>query len=443
VTPDPIGPAAAGRLQASLDLLFHRNLHAVKLGLETAAELLRDLGNPQDAMLAIHVAGTNGKGSVCAMIGSILRRAGLRTGLYTSPHLVRFNERVRVDGAEVGDAELAALLDATEAAAGRMRARTGGRDATFFEFTTALALEHFRRRGVRMAVLETGMGGRLDATNVVQPLVSVITSIALDHAPYLGETVAQIAFEKAGIIKPGRPVVCGDLPEDAAEVVARTARERGSPLHLARDLVRVARKRQTLDGQVVAIETGGGPLPPLTLPLLGPHQLANCALAVAVVDHVRESCGLSIPDEAIREGLAATDWPGRCHVVSRDPPVLLDGAHNPDAAAALRKALAELGGGRPLGLVVSFLADKDAAGFMKVFAGKAARCWAVQARSERAMPLGDIVAHAASCGIAAEPGTLPEALRAAAAWAAEHRGIVCVTGSLYLVGEALAARCGA
>jgi dihydrofolate synthase / folylpolyglutamate synthase len=426
-----------GRLQRYLDLLYHRSVHVVKLGLEPEMELLRELGNPQDEMLVIHVAGTNGKGSVCAMVASILRRAGFRTGLYTSPHLLRFNERVSVDGESIGDAALAELLGVAEDAVTRMRARTDLRDVTFFEFTTAVAFEHFRRCGVRIAVLETGMGGRLDATNVVNPLVSAITSIGLDHMPQLGETIGQIAAEKAGIVKPGRPVICGELPPAAMEVVAAAAREKGSALFRAGDLVRVSRKKQTLDGQRVSIETGGAALAPVVLPLLGAHQLANCALAVAVVDHVRESCALAVPDEAIREGLAGVSWPGRCHVISRDPPVLLDGAHNPDAAEALRKALAELGKGRPLGLVVSFLGDKDAAGFLRVFAGSLARCWAVPVQSERAMPLDDIVARAASVGVTAERSTLPEALRAATAWAAENRGIVGVTGSLFLVGEAL------
>lgn len=427
----------AGSLPSALAELYRRNLHVVKLGLDAERALLERLGHPQDAFLAIHVAGTNGKGSVCAMIASALRAAGFRTGLYTSPHLVRFNERVRVDGAEIADADLARLMQDVEREA-RACVEAGGRDVTFFEFTTALAFAHFREQRVQVAVLETGMGGRLDATNLVTPVVSVITSIGFDHQQYLGDTIEKIAAEKAGIIKEGRPVICGDLDPAALAVMRRIAGERGAPLALASQACAVRRKAQGLDGQRVAIETEDEAIGPLTLPLLGDHQLANCALAVAALTRLREETGLPLPAEAIRDGLAAVRWPARCHVVRKDPPVIVDGGHNPEAARALARTLEDLRDRRPLGLVVSFLADKDAVAFLRELGGQAQRCWVVPIHSERAMPVPDVCAAARTAGLSpAERPDLASALEEAGAWAREHGGTIAIAGSLYLAGEAL------
>lgn len=412
-------------LSRSLKLLYRRNLHEVRLGLEATLALLEKLGRPQDAFLSIHVAGTNGKGSVCAMIDAVLREAGFRVGLYTSPHLVEFNERIAINGERITNDELDELLQIVEA-----QAKDEG---TFFEFTTALAFEHFRRKKVQIAVLETGMGGRLDATNVVDPLVSVITSIGLDHTAYLGNTIEQIAAEKAGIIKPGRSVVVGDVPPEAMDVI----RKKSKHVIVARDVVNVARKNQTLLGQRVKIETNDAHYGPLTLSLAGSHQLGNCAVAVAALEHIRETFSLPIPNEAVTHGLEKVKWPARFEVVSIDPPIVVDGAHNPEAAAALMRTLDELGEGRPIGLVVSFLADKDGTGFIRELAGRVRKCWAVPIQSGRAMPLSDVVMGIRAAGLEASPVSLKDALREANAWAMEHRGLVCVTGSLYLAGEAL------
>jgi dihydrofolate synthase/folylpolyglutamate synthase len=359
------------------------------------------------------------------MLESVLRQAGMRTGLYTSPHLERLNERMVVNGAQIADADLAVLLRDVEA-----QARGEG---TFFEFTTALAFEHFRRSKVQIAVLETGMGGRLDATNVVDPLVAVITSIGLDHTAYLGETIEKIAAEKAGIIKPDRAVIVGDLPAEALDIIRR----KSNRVIVAKDVVSVTCKSRSLSGQRIKIETDNAHYGPLTLPLAGAHQFGNCAVAVAALEHVRGEFRLPISDEAVARGLERVRWPARFQCISADPPIVVDGAHNPQAAAALARTLDDLGEGRPLGLVFGFLSDKDASGFLAHFSGRAKKCWAVAVKSSRAMPLDQMVGSARSAGLDTTASRLEDALRETEEWARGCKGMVCVTGSLYLAGEAL------
>jgi dihydrofolate synthase/folylpolyglutamate synthase len=425
-------------LDEALVALFQRNLHVVKLDLGPIHALLTELGNPQEQFLSIHVAGTNGKGSVCALLDAALRGAGLAVGLYSSPHLIRFNERIRVGGAPITDKEIEELMPRVETAARKSMARPGGRDVTFFEFTTAMAFEYFRQKNVQVAVLETGMGGRLDATNVVTPLVSVITSIGLDHLPYLGGTLAAIAREKAGIIKFGRPVVCGELPAEAVDVVKQAARACKAPLTWAADVVTVQRRRQDWGGQRVAIQSQQAAYPAVNLPLLGRHQLGNCAVAVAAIEEAGEALGIDMEPGKLARGLSSVDWPARFQVLGRDPPVVLDGAHNPQAAETVVNTLHEIAPGRPVGLVVSFLSDKDARGFLSKFGGRAKKCWVVPLASDRAMAVEPILTAAAQAGFPAEASTVQEALRAARAWAAAEQGVVCITGSLHLAGDVLA-----
>ncbi len=424
-------------LDKALQHLYRRNQHAVKLGLEETRALMEGLGQPHEAYLTLHVAGTNGKGSVCAMLAAMLQAAGFRTGLYTSPHLVQFHERVRVNGVAISDAELARQLDVVEDALARRR-QDGMRDATFFEFTTALAFSHFRDQKVQVAVIETGMGGRLDATNVVTPMVSVITPIGLDHKQYLGDTVEAIAGEKAGIIKPGRPVVCAAMDPEAEAVVRRVARERKSPFIPVADSVQVRRTRQTLAGQRIVVETPDEALGPLVFPLLGSHQLANVATAVTALLAFGEASQLPLPGKALVQGLTGVAWPGRLQVVEQHPTVLVDGAHNPPAAAVLARSLRELAPKQPVGLVTSFLSDKDAVGFLRELSGLAKKLWILPLHGERAMPLADIQTAARAAHLEALPmPDLAAALVEAKAWAVQQSGMVCVTGSLYLAGEAL------
>ena len=423
-------------LDASLERLFHRNLHIVKLDLEPMRALLEILGHPERACLCVHVAGTNGKGSVCANLASILREQGYRTGLYTSPHLIRFNERIQVNGEPIGDAALLDLIDEVEAAAGQLAAK-GLRDATFFEFTTALAFLYFQRQAVDLVVLETGMGGRLDATNVVIPALSVITSIGFDHMQYLGNTLAAIAGEKAGIIKPGRPVVVGSVPPEAMEVIAARARSAGAPLIEAAKHVRIGVRAVSWTGQNVQVESDEQSYGTIASPLAGPHQAANLAIAVAAAECLRDQVGVAVSSEAIVKGLARTKWPARGQLLESHPPVVLDGAHNPEAAAMLAAWTKKAGGRQPLGMVVGFLADKDPAAFMQAFAGRVQRVWLVAPESDRAMPLTEAARRVAFLPHVEVCERLDRALVAARAWALDESGVVLVTGSLYLAGDVL------
>lgn len=424
-------------LTSSLEKLFALHTFGIKPGLDTERELLARLANPQDRFAVIHIAGTNGKGSVSAMLDAVLRTAGYRVGLYTSPHLVRFNERIRVGGHSITDEELAELFDLMEPQAQAVKAATG-REATFFEFTTALAFEYFRRKNVQLAVVETGMGGRLDATNVVTPLLSVITRIGLEHTEYLGATIEAIAGEKAGIIKAGRPVVCGAMPAGARDVIRAAAGERGALLVDATETAVVRRVSQSLAGQKLALSTGTRDYGTVTMSFLGKHQIENCATALAALETILDA-GVPVSEEAVRQGLAAARWPARLQVLSELPPVLLDGAHNPDGARVLAVALRELFGKRPVGLVWGMCGDKDALGFAKALGGRVKRCWAVPLRSERGVDPAKLALLACGEGWVAETRRLPEALDQARAWAAEEGGGVCIAGSLFLAGEVLEA----
>lgn len=424
----------AAKVSPFLERLYRRTAHGIKMGLETMEELAARLDHPERAFPCIHVAGTNGKGSVCAMIERALRAAGFVTGLYTSPHLLRFNERIRAGGVAVSDRELAGLLDAVDAA-DRAQADAGGREATFFEFSTAMAFEHFRRSGVQIAVLETGLGGRLDATNIVRPLLSVITRIGIEHTEYLGTTLERIAGEKAGIIKPGVPVVAGAMPAEARAVVRSAARERGAPWMAVEEAVNVRSPRATLDGQSVQVETAEAVYGPLILPLLGAHQLENAATAIAALEYLGGLSSFTCGADAIRCGLERVWWPARFQVLSKEPPVILDVAHNPDAARVLADTLKRVLGRKEIGLVTGLLADKDLAGFIRPLAARVKKCWAVQIRNERALPLEKLVSGIRAAGLETEGAALGEAFRQAKAWAVQRDGAVCIAGSLFLAGE--------
>jgi dihydrofolate synthase / folylpolyglutamate synthase len=418
----------------ALEALYQRTTRGIKPGLERMEALLERLGRPERALPVIHVAGTNGKGSVCATIESILRAAGLRTGLYTSPHLVRFHERIRVDGVPVDDAGLAGLIGRMDAAD-----RAAGGEATFFECATAMAFDHFARAGVQAAVIETGMGGRWDATNVVRPLVCALCEVNLDHAEYLGDTIARVAAEKAGILKPGRPAVMARQPPEA-EAVFRAAADRvGAPLRRVEEEVSVRRiGRPTLDGQRLAFETPDGPLTTARYPLCGEHQAHNAALAVAAVRLLSETAGIDLPAAAWKRGLERVVWPARFQALRRDPPVLLDGAHNPHGARALADALRELSGRRPLGWIVAMMNDKDIPGALQAWAPLMRRAWAVPVPGGRAEPPERMLERLGAAGVReAGAAALDRAWDEALGWAAENDGMVVIAGSLYLAGEVL------
>jgi dihydrofolate synthase / folylpolyglutamate synthase len=426
---------APDALNAALDRFYARTAKGIRPGLEVIEKLLAALNRPQRTFPAIHVAGTNGKGSVCAMIASVLQQAGYRTGCYTSPHLRHFNERIQVNRTPVPDDRLVKLIDQVEAVANRVRDEEGMRDATFFECATAMADLYFAEEQIDWAVIETGMGGRWDATNLHDTALSVLTRIDIDHTRFLGTDIRAIANEKAGIIKPGVPVVCGTLQAAVEPVVWAEAKQQRAPLLRADQMVRIQRLQQDWDGQKIRIETDERTLRPLLLPLIGRHQLENAAIAVAALETLQATGRIELTDEALRDGLIATRWPARCQVIARDPLTLLDVAHNPDGARALGRTLKELAGSRPVGMIVGFLEDKDVRGCVAGLAAMAERFWAVDIKSSRALP-GTMVAEViAGTGLPVTTCALAEAMEAARAWARAADGIVCIAGSLYLAGE--------
>lgn len=429
---------SASILDAKLTYLYSRTgASTVKLGLKTTRALMKEMEVDPLQLPCVHVAGTNGKGSVSAMLESVLREAGLRTALYTSPHLIRFNERIRVRGEPIPDSDLIRLLDLAEGADQRQAAESGGRLGTFFELTTTVALKWFLSQQVQFAVLETGMGGRLDSTNVVTPLLSVITEVGLEHASFLGNTVEEVAAEKAGIIKPGRPVITGKQSPEVMRVIEKQAAEAGSPVLRADEQLSVRRLSQNLDGQRLSVETADGSWAPFTLPLLADFQLENCALAITALEWMRNSLGLPLTPDIIRAGLARTRWLGRCQVARRDPVFVVDVAHNPDAARALAAFLKSLRGNKPVVLICGMLKDKDAEGFFRLLKPVVDACVVVSLDSERSMSMERLTAAAKAVKLPVGEGRMPDAVRNALKWAKTNDGIVVSAGSLYLASTVL------
>ena len=388
--------------------------------LERVSLALERLGDPQRRYPALHIAGTNGKGSVAAILDSVLRASGRRVGLYTSPHLVDLCERIQVDGVAIDRQAVVRLADEVRAAsAGR------GIDLTFFEVLTVMAFLHFARSGIEVAVVEVGLGGRLDATNVVDPLVSVITTIGRDHTEWLGDTVAAIAAEKGGIIKSGRPVVLGRIGGEAADVLRRLAAEQGAPLvSLDRDYRAAGAGSLDFDGL-------GWSLRGLPLVLLGAHQRDNAATAVAALAVGRAT--LPVDEAALRVGLAAVHWPGRLEIVDQAPLTIVDGAHNADGAAALARELPGLIGGRPLHLLFAVMGDKDWRPMVESLAPLCRGVVVTEVLRPRGAPAADVAAaFAPHCPAVAEPdvGQAWERVRADAG----SDGAVVAAGSLFLVG---------
>lgn len=308
----------------SLEWMYNLERFGVQPGLVTMERVMELLGHPERGWPIVHIAGTNGKGSTAAFMASVLREAGYSVGLYTSPHLVKFNERIQINGVPISDADLATL-------AGELREKLekAAIRVTFFEFTTALAFSYFARQGLDIAVIEVGMGGRLDATNVLKPLVSVITNISYDHESFLGTTLQAIASEKAGIIKPGVPVVTGEKNKDVIALFAAKAHELQSDFQVVADVCDVRGTHATLDGQTAVINGEE-----FMIPLLGKHQLDNAATAYVSLGKLRD-LGWRISPAHILAGFQKTIWPGRMQVVSKHPLIVVDGAHNEDGAACL------------------------------------------------------------------------------------------------------------
>ncbi len=415
--------------------LFALEQHGIKLGLANIRALAAALDHPERAFAPILVAGTNGKGSVAAMIERGLRAAGYRTGLYTSPHLVRLAERVAVAGRPVSESSLEAGADGLRALVDRLRA-AGRLEAppTFFEATTAMALARFRAAEVQVAVLEVGMGGRFDATNVARPVAVAIPSIDLDHERFLGSTLEEIAFEKAGVIDPGAVVVSGERKPAAREVLRRIARERAARFVDAGAGADLRARLREGRSEVERLGTPRGRYGPLTLGLRGRHQLRNAVVAVRVLEELG-AAGLAVPAAAIERALTDVRWPGRLDLRERDPEhrVLLDAAHNVAAAAAFGEYVREIApGGLPL--VFGALRDKDAAGMVRAIGPAASRFVCTPAgtpRERTAAELAEVVRRERP-GVPVDVARSPlEAL--AEAW--RHGPLVGAAGSIYLVGS--------
>jgi len=419
--------------QEALSWIQSLEAMGIKLGLSNIKELLTRLDDPQDQFRSVHVAGTNGKGSVSAMIASILRSQGYRTALYTSPHMFDFRERIQVDGTPISRKQLCRLANEVKGHFEDMRKARPEGCPTFFEVTTALAFLHFAELGAEVAVVEVGMGGRLDATNVIVPECSAITRIGIEHTRYLGDTLGKIAFEKAGIIKPGVPVVTAEHNPEALDVIRARAKELGSPLRLVAEGVDFKLLSSSLEGTRLILLRHGMEV---NLPLLGSYQASNACLAFAAVESLRTR-GMTVNDEAVRKGLEMVSWPGRMELMGRHPDVIFDATHTPQGAGIVAEDLRRLVKGR-IFLVMGVLDDKDLDGVVAPFARIAWQGYAVAPLTQRAFsPLRVRESMSKYLGKVEMADSVVNGL-CKALKAAGPEDTVVVTGSIYTLGEAKA-----
>ncbi len=421
----------------ALNYLFGLDQFGIKLGLHNIRALCAALGNPQTTFRSILVAGTNGKGSVSAMLEAALRTAGHRTARYTSPHLVAIEERFLIRGSAVKRTELRAAIDDVRRAIRRLHdARALATQPTFFEVATAAAFELFRRASVEIAVLEVGLGGRFDATNVVEPIAAAVTTIDLDHEQYLGTSIAEIAREKAGVIRPGIPVVTGETKPEALAVLTRRCTDAGARLVQAVEGVQA--EAVLVEGRtLLALDTSRERYGQIALSLRGRHQVQNAIVAVRLLEEI-DRLGVRVPTSAVREGLARLEWRGRLDLVAVEPGrhVLLDAAHNPAGADALAVYLREV---YPSGLpiVLGVMRGKQVSGIVAALASCATRFVCTEATIARVLPTAVLAARAReSASVPVEAYPVP--------WDAIERAFgaattVCVTGSIFLAGEVLTA----
>ena len=413
----------------TLDYLFSLHRFGIKLGLEAITDILARLENPQRRYPTIHVAGTNGKGSSSAMLASILQATGYRVGLYTSPHLIDFRERIRVQGTDISEESACALIEQIRRTANPLTT------LTFFEFTTALAFLHFRNQDVDIAVVEVGMGGQFDATNVLSPIGALITGISFDHEAYLGDSLQMIAREKAGIITQKSPVVLGPMPEDILQIFEAQARKWLAPCF------RMGQEFSLLETSATTF-TYQGPrwtIPGLQTNLLGRHQMVNATNALAVLETAVDGT-YPISPSAIRTGLQDVRWRGRLEIVHRNPLLIVDGAHNLAGAQVLFDFLYSQihdGAGRKLILVVGMMRDKNLQGFLRIFIPLVDHLILTQPRMERAASVDEL--NQAIDRKDLVPCLLADSWEAVcrAKDISDPADVICVTGSLFLVGEVL------
>ena len=413
-----------------------------RMDLAGIGALTEALGRPERQWKSVHVAGTKGKGSTAAMIAAIVRESGYRVGLYTSPHLVSLRERIQVDGAPISEPEFAELTDRARPAIEGVRLRKEGM-GSFFDVLTALAFVYFRERRVDLAVVECGLGGRLDSTNVIRPLACAITPIGLDHTDRLGDTIAEIAREKAGIIKEGAVTVTAAQTRDASEVIREACRLRSSPLVEVGVDVRYALREEAVGRQVIDIETAGGSYEGVALPLSGAYQAGNAATAVGVVEALAEG-GMEITGRGVRHGLSTVRLPGRMQVLQDHPWVVLDGAHNVLAAENLTDSLRRLFPARRVIVVLSAHRDKAVEGLCSVIARYADEVFVPERRvlRNRQADPREVAEVLRSCGTPARVAPSVASAIAESMRVAQPDDLVLVTGCFALVGETLEVLCG-
>jgi dihydrofolate synthase/folylpolyglutamate synthase len=411
-------------LYSFVDYSLKRSSELAKadFNLDRMREFMAALGSPQNSYSTIHVAGTKGKGSTSALCAAALQAAGYKTGLYTSPHLQDFCERIQVDGEPISHAELAELVELVKHEVAKIPL------LTTFEITTALGFLYFARRKVDAAVIEVGLGGRLDSTNVITPRVSVITSLSYDHMAVLGNTLAKIAGEKAGIIKPGVPVVSSSQKQEALEVLEKVAAERGSELTLIGRDVTTELGKHSLDGQEFVINHS-----PFTIPLLGAHQVENAATAYAAL----QNGGFNLSYAQIAKGFAAVRWPCRFEVASRaNPTVIFDSAHNEDSFLRLAQTLEEYFPGRKVVLIFGVSEDKHIAQMLDTLKNRLSLLIVTRANHPRALEPVKIVEVAKQAGVECESAASVETALARALEIAENNGsIVLSAGSMFVTAE--------
>ncbi len=427
-----MGTTASASYRAALTSLFELQFHGIKLGLTNIRDLLKSIDDPQRRFRIIHIAGTNGKGSTAAMLAAILTESGYRTALYTSPHLVDFRERMRVDGCEIPERDVVRWTQ-------RLLPMVRRRQATFFEAVTAMAFGWFADEGVDAAVVETGLGGRLDATNVVTPIQTIITSIGLEHTSILGSTLSAIAREKAGIIKSHVPCVIGSLPVTAEQVVRRIAHDRGSNVFSSLSH-RVRVRKESLESSVVDALGPSGMWEKLALDLPGRFQLQNLRTALTSVATLR-AAGMPIPDSAVRRGLGGvrklTGLRGRWSVIRQQPTTVIDVAHNPPAARALSATCRRIGW-KPTVVVVGVAADKNIRAIARALRGTVRTVVAVAARTHRSLPAEETAKVFRRRGFLVVVGrSVGDGVRLAMRRAGRS-GRVLITGSHFVAGEAVA-----
>ncbi len=412
--------------------MFALRRFGIILGLETIKKILESIGDPQDRFASVHIAGTNGKGSIASGLAAVLQAAGYRVGLYTSPHLVRFNERIKINNREISDQE---VLEAYKAV---KNAEYGDREPTFFEYTTAMAFHYFSRRNVEWAVIETGMGGRMDATNILNPAVSVISNLSLEHQMYLGNTLSEIAAEKGGIIKRATPVVTGVKQKQALTVLKNIADSKSAPLYRLGGDFRVRRKKENRFSYFGIDHIWHD----LQIGLKGDHQVENAAVVLAVCELLMKEGdnfpALNIPQKSIKEGLENNRWPGRLEQILAAPLVILDGAHNLSAVRNLSKYMADNLSHRRITLVVGILDDKSYEPMLQKLLPNCSRVILTRSRIDRSLEPEKLYPiakrYVSDVIIIHDVGKAVQH----AIQTASHDEAVCIAGSLYVVGEARA-----